>query len=779
MFDHRRQNLEWPDDGAAVSSISISSILSAARRQIAILLFCLIVSIFAGAFYLIQAVPKYTSQVSLLIDSQNAALASANPLENTLTFDGGSVDSQVQVIQSDKIAGMVVKQLGLQNNTSFLRPPQSLLGRGGSYTVSGLRWVYSVISGSPALPEIEDLPEAARINLCVEKLQSNLITQRVGRTYVLQIAYQDENPGLAQTIAGQFANAYLQDQLESKYDANRRAAGWMENYIRDLKSRSFAADAAVQRYRADHNLTEASGRLIDDQSLTDATTQLTAAKDALDTASAKYLRLKEIVDSKDTKASVTGAMDDPNVAQLRQKYFDAAKRADEFNVKYGPDHQATLNARKDMTQYQTLIFSQLTNLLQTYQSDVAIAQSKVNSIQSNIDGLRQRSVANSEAMVKLSALQQDADTLKALYTGSLQRLQESQQQQSFPVTDARIIASASEPLFPSSPKKVLALIASLLMGAIAGSAFAAYREWRDRGFRTGSQVRDELGLPFIANVPRLPITIAKKPVAQVLSAFPREGNSDRTRKLRASNAIMDNVLLEPFSQFAEAMRRIRTSISMSFTEGRNTTIGFISLYPNEGKSTISKNFGTAAALQGESVLLIDGDLRNPSLTRDLIGAAPNGLADVVNGMVEIRDVLFNEEKSGMTFIPAAVKGGGLEANELLGNQRTRDFVRKLQDHNDLLVIDFPPVGLLIDAASAISVVDGYVLVVEWGKTPRSLVKEFLLNNPQIAAKVLGVVLNKVDMKALQYYNDGSVYASGNYDKYYSPATSRSNESATM
>ncbi len=117
-----------------------------------------------------------------------------------------------------------------------------------------------------------DLPEPFRLLIASRILQSNLEVGRVGRTYVFNVAYTDRDPALAQSIAGQYANAYLEDQLDSKFDATRRATNWMEERIRDLRAQSLAADEAVQKYKADNNLVAASGRLLDDQTLTDATT---------------------------------------------------------------------------------------------------------------------------------------------------------------------------------------------------------------------------------------------------------------------------------------------------------------------------------------------------------------------------------------------------------------------------------------------------------------------------------------------------------------------------
>ncbi|MGP4694268.1 GumC family protein, partial [Agrobacterium cavarae] len=544
---------------AFANPLSGFDILGALRRQIWVLIGSVVVAVVLGVLYLVQAIPNYTSSVSILIDAKKVGMTASSPLEGSLTFETGAVDSQLQILTSDKIAAAVATHLGLQNNMAFLDPDGPIMSQAIGGAVGLVRSAIQVVTQSPPTPEIKDLPEPLRLLLAVNVLQDNLKVARIGRTYVFTLDYSNPDPILAQAIVGQYANAYLEDQLDSKFDSTRRATNWMEERIRDLKAQSLAADEAVQKYRADNNLVEASGRLIDDQALTDATTQLTVARSDLDTASARYQRLKEIVDNHDVNASLRESTATPNVAELRSRYLQASKLETDITSRYGPNHLAAEKARKDMAEYQRLIFSELTNLLPGYQSDVSIAQAKVRSIQNTIDQMRQTSATNDTAMVKLRALEQESNSLKTLYATFLQKAQEMQQQQSFPVTDARIISDASTPLLPSSPKKLLVLLASIVFGGMVGAGIGWLREWRDRGFRTASQIRDELGLEFIANVPALE---ASSPAARTTPHNPAElvrtaEAAGSKRLTQTNNRLLQTVVNEPFSQFAEAIRALR------------------------------------------------------------------------------------------------------------------------------------------------------------------------------------------------------------------------------
>ncbi|AYD00585.1 AAA family ATPase [Neorhizobium sp. NCHU2750] len=755
-----------PEHNASVFQRAIVGfdLLGALRRQIWVVAGSLVVGGLLGLGYLFQAVPTYSSSASVLIDAKNVGMAATTALEGSLAFEAGAVDSQLQIMQSDKLAASVAQALGLQNNYTFLSPPPSLLGSivdGGRDAIGSIS---RLVSGAPPPTDIHDLPEPIRILIASTKLQNNLKVGRVGRTYVLSLEYSDRDPSLAQAITGQYVNAYLEDQLDSKFDSTRRATNWMEDRIRDLKARSLAADQAVQRYRADNNLVEASGRLVDEQSLTDANTQLAAARLSLDNASARYQRLKEIVDKQDTSAGLTETSDNPNIAQLRSKYLEVAKLYSDMKSRYGDTHSVVIRAQKDMAEYQRLIFEELKNLLPGYQSDVSIAQSRVNSIQQTITDLRNRSVSNDSAMVKLRALEQESDTLKTLYSTFLQKSQEMQQQQSFPVTDARIISEPSLPILPSAPNKMIVLFGFIIMGGAVGTGIGGLREWRDRGIRTPIQVRDELGLDFLANVPALGEIGGKKKgnmAAMKRPAEPSGSPIENFQKINNDIGVLREVVDQPLSQFSEAIRGLKIKIDQRLLGQKGMVVGLASMFPDEGKSTIAKNLASSLAFQGTKTLLIDGDLRNPSLTRSLIGSPKRGLIDLIHERAELTEVIAFEEATNLAFLAGATRAQ--QGSDIFSNPKTHLLIAKLRQRFDVIIIDFPPVAALTDAFAAGNMVDGYVFVAQWGSTPRKSLQEFFDNHPSFYEKTIGVALNKVDMKRLERY--GSALGAAQYGKY--------------
>lgn len=305
-------------------------LLSAARRQRRPIGISIGVTFLLGVLFLLQAVPKYTAETSLLIDSKQVGLSATSPLEGSLAFDTGAVDSQVLVLQSDRIAAAVADHLDLAHNSDFVHPAQSVVGGAISLVAGSLSTAARFLRLTDKSSAFEDLPVDIQRILMVDHLQKNLKVTRNARTYVLTVDYTDPNPALARSIAAAYAQAYLEDQLESRFETTRRAATWLEARTKEVKSKADTADQAVQAFRAKNNLTEASGRLITEQALTDANTQLSVARNDLNSAQAKYDRLQQIVDAREYTASSVDALANPIISQLRSKYLDSSNSMPTF-----------------------------------------------------------------------------------------------------------------------------------------------------------------------------------------------------------------------------------------------------------------------------------------------------------------------------------------------------------------------------------------------------------------------------------------------------------------
>ncbi len=768
LHDVRTPTMRQPEpfgrasEGDGMELINIDRVLSAARRQWKWVAICGVIGLLLAVAYVATAVPQYTASSNLLIDAGGGTrLLNELSSASTSIEDETAILSQVEILRSRKISSAVVDRLDLTNNPVFMTPEQSVFGRLRSL----LRQTFDVSAwlGSDDPPPAAD----SRKRSAVEALLRNVGISRVGLSSVLSIQYTSPDRDLSAKIADAFAEAYLTDQLDAKYEATRRASGWLQDRIEELRQQSLRSDQAVQTFRAENNLIAAGGQLVSDQQLEALNNQLITAQNEVNAAKARYDRTKALIDSGDTNAVVTDSLGSQLVTSIRTKYLDALRRENDISSRLGPLHQQAVRLRAEMDEYRRQMFSELTRLADTYQGEYEVAQAREASLRESVAKATGVSSNANNLQVQLRELEREADTYRNLYQTFLQRYQEAIQQQSFPVTTARVITNAQPPLKPSQPRKLLVLALGAFLGCAGGAGIGAAREFRDRFFRTADQVSENLGLECLGLITRVPNQRTQKRSPAELEAM------EAQRLIRRSSSVSRYVLDHPLSSFAETLRSVKIAADLTIEEPRGKIIGVVSVLPGEGKSTVSANLASLLALQGARTLLIDCDLRNPGLTRAVAAHAKNGLVEAILQERPVADVVYTDPDTGLAVIPAVLKQRIPHTSELLTSNSMTALLNEASRHYDYILLDLPPINPVVDVRAMAHRVDGFVFVVEWGNTARRVVRSALNANPRIAERCLGVVLNKVDSEKMKFYREfGSTeYYNARYASYYTDAAS--------
>lgn len=747
---------EWESTESVEDTIDIDRLLSMARRQWRVVAVCAAAAFALGTIYAFTAVPLYTAKTRVLIDRGNSQIVDQLSAIGGVVEDEASILSQVELLKSDTISLAVVDKLNLLQDRAFTASGGSLIGT----IKSGIRSLLDV-QGWFRSSEVSEEETALLRQKASETLVANVAISRVGRSYVLDIAYTSPSPQLSARIAGGIADAYLTDKLDSKYDATRRAGDWLQLRIEELRQKSLDTDLAVQRFRAANGLVATSGGLISDQQLTQLNAALIVAQAETAKARARYERIQSIIANGQSDAIVTDVLDSSISNSLRERFLDASKREAEIADKLGPNHTQAVRLRGEMKEYERLMFEELGRIAESYRSELDVSESREQNLMESVAQATGISAVASETQVQLRELEREADTYKNLYQTFLQRYQESVQQQSFPITEARIISRATAPISPSYPRKSMVLALSLIMGCAVGAGIGALREFRDRFFRTGEQVRDVLGQEFLGIAPM----INARAITPSTSDSPVP---TQLRLIRPVSSVANYVIENPLSAFAETLRSTKIAADLNIPEKAGRVIGVVSVLPGEGKSTVSINLAQLLASQGAKTLLIDADLRNPGATRQLGRHAQAGLLQAVLDDQPIQPLLLHDPKTRLAFLPAVVKHRVPHSSELLSSPAMSKILATATANYDYVVIDLPPLGPVVDARAIASKVDGFVFVVEWGKTARSIVRDTLRNEPQIAKKCLGVIMNKVDSEKMKLYREygSSEYYYSRYSAYY-------------
>jgi succinoglycan biosynthesis transport protein ExoP len=733
------------------SPIDLEQMWAIVRRQWRVVAGFAAAAIVIGLLYLMAATPRFTSTAGILIDESNQKIVDQLSAVSGVLEDEGQVLSQVELLKSEKIALAVSKKLDLAHNEMFVGGKQGIIG-GTIQTIKSIVDVRGWLGSEPPAPSETQVQRAI-----VEQLVDGLGVSRVGRSYVLEISYTSPDPALAAQIAKAYAEAYLADQLDSKYEATRRASGWLQDRIAELRQKSLEADTAVQKFRAEKGLIATDGQLITDQQLAQLNTQLIAARAESANAEAKFNRIRSILDSGDMDAAVTESIESDVISDLRGKYLDASRKQADIAGRLGANHAQAVRLRSTMGEYKRLMFEELSRIAQSYRSTNQVALTRQKTLEQQVSAAMGVSATANDAQVQLRELERESETYKNLYQTFLQRYQESIQQQSFPVTEARIITNPAIAEKPSAPKKPLVLAVACLLGMLIGAAVAGLREFQERFYRTGDQLSESLGLEFLGSVPLVTNPLPLK--ADPLGAH--------ARSVAKANSMSSYTLEHPMSAFAETLRSAKMAVDFSTPGGKGKVIGVVSVLPGEGKSSISINLAQQLSQSGR-VLLIDADLRNRGVTLQLGRHAETGIVDALEGGVPLSELLLFDHGSGMAFLPAVLRRRIPHSSELLSSGAMARLLTAAVAEFDYVILDLPPIVPLVDSRAVAGLVDSYLLVVEWGKTARGLVKRTLQHNPAIVERCAGVILNKVDAQKMKLYrqSDSQEFYHARYASYF-------------
>jgi polysaccharide biosynthesis transport protein len=743
--DHTMDSTDLVDKSARAAD-NISRLISTMRRQAKLFAAFSLSGVAAGTLYVMTATPLYTASANIIIDNRQVrAVRDVSTLSDPTRLNDAPeiVESQVEVLRSDKVGLAVINNLNLSSEDPAFTKPNWIDKIWASVMVK----LDAIIGAAHPLNDPD--PTLKRQQKVLEGLNSNLRIIRVGHSFVVRVDYASPNPARAAEIANAYANAYILEQLISDVAALHRAQSWLQQRTEELRHLSVDADLAAQKFRANNNLLTTRGTPVAEQQLSEMTTELVNARAATAQARARYEGIKNIVDTHQTESAVTESLANPVINALRTKYLNESHRADELERKLGASHAVVVVLKNSMNELSTALFQELGRVAQSYKSDYEVAAAKERALINSMTQQQGTAVAANDAQVQLRQLEEKAASYNTLYQTFLQRHQETAQQEGFPLTDAHIISAASQPLAPSYPRTSLVLAITLALGTVAGISIAMLREFTDHVFRTAGQVRDELGVDMLGMLP----TVAHTSLAQAVPNI--------------TPPILRYAIDDPFSAFAETLRSAKVAADLALRGKCPKIIGLVSLFPKEGKSTVAKNFASLLAFNGAKTLLIDADARNPTLTR-AIGCERRQSSQSGLSTPPLAELVKDEPDTGLQILPSIFAKDDPRVAEGLSSAMLQALLQSSDRSFEYIVIDLPPIGPTVNARGLASCIDAFIFVVEWGMTSRGAVRAALAEERPISDKLLGVILNKVDMKKLKIYeHKGSPrYYRRHYDNYY-------------
>jgi succinoglycan biosynthesis transport protein ExoP len=743
---------------SAADDLSASATFMAAKatveRQWPTMVYVVLLVFALAAIYFFTAQPKYTATAELYVDTHKIQLLQQQQTSGIdAPVDSSMIDSQVEILKSENIAQAVIKDLHLLDDPEFTGPAGGLVG-----AISG--FVRNLLPGAGSPRSQYELTRQA-----VTHFAKALTIKRLGLSYVMEIDFQSIDPQRAARIANAIADAYVVDSLEAKYQSSRRAATWLQDRLKELRAQASDAERAVVEYKAENNIVDTGGRLLNEQQLAELNSALTSAQAVRAEAEARAQRVEQILQAVDQKgisaetATVTDTLHNDVITRLRQQYLDLAERESDWETRYGPTHLAVVNLRNQMLEIRRSIADELKRIAETYRSDLDIAKSHEEAVKQDLANLVAQSNQTSQAQVTLHELDANAQSYRALTDNFLQLYMVSVQQQSFPVTESRLITEASPPLNPSSPKLLLVMAIAVFGGCAVAFAVATFRELADRVIRTGSQIENALGLECLATTPF--IKFRAKGDVRGAACDPQ------ARTFASDDKMLSYVLDSPFSHFAESLRAIKMAIDLRALDRPNKMIGLTSALPNEGKSTLAVGLARLMAQGGGKVILVDGDLRNPNLSKRLAPVAKTGLAEAILGKATLDDAIWRDAATTLHFLPAVNFARNAQTSDILSSPQAEALFRGLRNSYDYVIVDLSPLAPVVDVRATSKFIDSYLFVVEWSRTKIDVAEHALGAARHVHDNVMGAILNKVNMRTMRRYDGyrGAYYGNRYYKRY--------------
>lgn len=726
--------------------IDFLGIINIVKRRLWTLLGVAALVLATTVVFTARSTPLYTATSQLALDVQQAQVVDFDAVFAGSPPDSTTVDTEVEVLRSRSMAGAVVDRIGLMGVSEFnplLRDP----GMMDQLRSSAVRLANALMPtqavGAGAMATVD--PELARDRV-VSELLSALHVERSGVSYLIDVSVTSANPRLAREIANIYVDQYLVAQLEEKFAATQRANQWLNGRVDSLREDVRQKEAAVASFREEAGLLDAGGGTLTEQQISDVNGQLVMQRAALAEAQARLRTVQREVDRGAGAETISEALQSEVIRDLRSAHADAIRRRGDLSTRYGPRHPQMQTITQEIEDLSSQIALEVDRIVASLSNEVAVARGRVNSLDSSMARLRAELGDNYASVVRLQELEREAEASRTLFQSILARFQQTSEQESLAQSDARVISQAEMPTEPSSPNLKLNLALGAAIGLAAGLAVIFLIEMLTNVLFLDRDVENKLGLPHIASVPMLrfnllsPLTIGARTPGQYL-------------------------VKKPLSGFAESIRSIRSTISLSGEPGKNKVVAITSAVPGEGKTTTSVCLGRISAMAGSRTLVIDCDIRRRRLSNALAGRAGNGWLDSLLGAGDFKTAVHKDNKTDLDILPAGKSR--TTTKDAFGTKAFVELIAWAKQEYDLVVLDCPPVLAVAETMIISSRADAVIVNALWGETRAPVVRNAIATLGKARANIIGVVLTSVNLKKQSRYGDasyGAYYQA--YRKYY-------------
>ncbi len=703
---------------------------------------CLFTIFSVVALASLKMTPVYEAIGSIEINKPDSGLVNFNnsPTFNVDYYDPTELETEVMILQSDLLALQVVKELALDRRPEF----------GGK---------------APALPSSLDLApdplqtDSGRTSGLLSSFRGNLKVALSPNTHIIKVSFRSPDKDLTANVVNTLMSTYAENNFKSRFDSTMQASDWLSKQLVDLQMKVETSQEKLVRYQKEHEILGIDEKQnITTAKLDELNKALTAAESERMDKESVY-RLVQAGDA-DTIASAASMLDSAGPAGqsasallegLRTKQADVKIQVAELSTQFGPSYPRVAQLNGQLKEIDTQILGESKKVAGKIRGQYMAALQRENMLHDALEKQKQEANKLNESAIQYSILKRDLESYRQLYEGLMEKMKEAGVSAGLKSNNFRIVDVARVPTSPIEPNVPRNLGFALMLGLSSGVGLAFLLEGLDNTVRTTEQAQMISGFAPLGMIP-------------LGSRTARVGANSKRLVIATSKEAVELVTqVRPQSQMAESYRALRTSLLLSNLGAPPKVIMITSALPQEGKTTTSINCAVVLAQKGVRVLLIDADLRRPSIHKTLGMGPRSGLSNVLTGSATLEQAITQSSAlPNLSVLPAGTPPPN--PAELLASTNMRDVLEELRGQYDHIVLDTPPTLSVTDAVVLSPRADAIVLVIRSGQTTKQALRRSRDVLMQVNAKVSGVLLNAVDLSSPDYYYYYEYQ--GKYSRYY-------------
>jgi uncharacterized protein involved in exopolysaccharide biosynthesis len=652
----------------------------------------------------------YSSSAVVMLDQRKNNVADLSSVLSALPTDPSSV--QIQVLSSRDLARRVIGKLKLYDDPEF----NPAMNRNGAPDIGDVVRLLNPANWNPPRQAGADSERDAIVSVFLSRLDVSAL----GLSTSITVTFTSRDPAKAALIANTLADAYTEDQVDTKVAAARKATQWLTDRMYQLAQQVQAGESAIAEYKAAHNLVDsAQGNSLVDQQLVAINALLIAAQSDLAEKKANYDRVLAMVRSGNT-ADVSQVVASPLIVQLRTQQGYLIRQEADLAARYGPNHPKMVAIRAQKRDLESKVAQEATRVADSITGELAVAHAHVDSIQASLSRVEKQAAGDDISRVKLNALVANLASTRTMYESFVTRLRATQDQDDIQNPESRVISRAPIPTAPSSPHRVLFFLASLPAGLLLGVLVALLVE------RVQAPLPRQDLRTFVGRA--APVT-----ARAALALPPVLGELPATSDLRAANFVVDN----PGAPYSQTL----SSLLSRMTPGRSgwgRVVALTAPGSDAEKSVIALGLARVAASRGLRTVLLDGDFNRPVIAPAAgYRSIPAGIVELLSGTAPLSLALLRDPRSAAFLLSAARPTGA--AQQLWTSPKMAELLSYFRQNCDLVIIAAAPA--LADMPFLARLCDQVILVAQ-GRAPQAVLEGAVRALTSCGAPRLGLVVTR-------------------------------------